>query len=276
MTVISLTTDFGLQDEYVGVMKGVILSAAPASRIVDLCHGIEPQNVVQAAFMIEAAFRHFPPETLHLLVVDPGVGGKRRILFAESGGHRFICPDNGLLTRIAQTAGLGTIREVANRRLFSPRISATFHGRDIMAPAAAFVARGGDPAQLGDEITGDTIVRLKTGVPQMGADGPLRGLVVSIDRFGNLITNIGGDLLDRWLSDNPKQLFQIDIGGQLTTHLHDAYEEALPGQALAILDSRQTLEIAVNQGSARDRYQVETGCAVTARRLPAPGHTSQV
>ncbi|MDJ0874751.1 MAG: SAM-dependent chlorinase/fluorinase [Desulfobacterales bacterium] len=276
MAVISLTTDFGLQDEYVGVMKGVILAAAPASRIVDLCHGIEPHNVVQAAFMIEAAFRHFPPESLHLLVVDPGVGGKRRILFAEAGGHRFICPDNGLLTRIAQTAGLGPIREVANRRLFSPRISATFHGRDIMAPAAAFVARGGDPAQLGDEISGDAIVRLKTGVPQMGADGRLRGLVVSIDRFGNLITNIGRDLLDRWLRDNPKQLFQIDIGGQLTTHLHDAYEEALPGQTLAILGSRQTLEIAVNQGSARDRYQVDTGCAVTALRLTAPGHTSQV
>ena len=275
MTVISLMTDFGQQDEYVGVMKGVILAAAPDARIVDLCHGIEPQNVVQAAYMIEAAFRHFPPGTLHLLVVDPGVGGKRRIIFTESGDHRFLCPDNGLLTRIEQTAGLGPIREVANRRLFSPRISATFHGRDILAPAAAFIARGGDPARLGDEIDAAAIVRLTRGMPRIGEDGRLRGQIVSIDRFGNLVTNIDRDLLEGLLRDNPKQLFQIDIDGQLTTHLHDAYEEASPGETLAIIGSRETLEIAVNQGSARDRYQVETGCAVTARRLSLPGRTGQ-
>ncbi len=267
MTVISLMTDFGRQDEYVGVMKGVILAAAPDIKIVDLCHGIEPQNVLQAAFTIEATFRHFSLGTLHLMVVDPGVGSERRILYAEADGHRFLCPDNGLLTRIDQTAGLTLVRHVTNQRLFQARPSRTFHGRDIFAPVAAFIARGGDAHELGTDIPTATLVRLEGSEPRLEADGLLKGRVVSIDRFGNLITNIGTDLLDILLMGRPDQLFQIDLGGQLTTHLHNAYEEASPGAVLAIIGSRQTLEIAINRGSARDRYQVDIGCEVTARRL---------
>ncbi len=267
MTVISLTTDFGQQDEYVGVMKGVILTAAPNARIVDLCHGIEPQNVVQAAFMIAKAYRHFPPGTLHLLVVDPGVGGARRIICAEADGHRFLCPDNGLLTWIARSHGLSWVRAVSNRRLFKPHPSATFHGRDIMAPVAAFIARGGDALRLGDEIPSAGIVHLEADEPHVGADGGLTGQIVSIDRFGSLITDIGTDSLGVLLADNPKQRFRIDAGWELTTHLHDAYEEASPGAALAIIGSRQTLEIAVNRGCARDRFPAAIGRPVTVRRL---------
>ncbi len=275
MAIISLMTDFGQQDEYVGVMKGVIMTTAPDARIVDLCHGIEPQNIVQAAFMIETAFPYFPPGTLHLLVVDPGVGGKRRIIYAEAGGHLFLCPDNGLLTRVEQTTGLTRVRQVTNRRIFKPHLSATFHGRDILAPVAAFIARGGDPARLGDEIATAAIVRLEGVGPQLRPDGRLTGQIVSIDHFGNLITNIGSNQLETMMADHPAPLFQIDIGGQLTTRLHLAYEEASPGEALAIIGSRQTLEIAVNQGRACDRYEAAIGCEVNVRRLPGAGLTGQ-
>jgi hypothetical protein len=267
MTVISLTTDFGLQDEYVGVMKAVILSAAPDTRIVDLCHGIEPQSVVQAAFMIATAYRYFPPGTLHLLVVDPGVGGARRIIYADADGHSFLCPDNGLLTGIARSCGLTRVCAVTNRRLFNPHPSATFHGRDIMAPVAAFIVRGGDVLRLGDEMHSAGIVHLNADEPRVGPDGGLRGQIVSIDRFGSLVTDIGVDLLGAMLADNPKQRFRIDAGWDLTTHLHDAYEEASPGAALAIIGSRQTLEIAVNRGRASDSFPAAIGRGVTVRRL---------
>ncbi|MBL0713532.1 MAG: SAM-dependent chlorinase/fluorinase [Desulfosarcina sp.] len=271
MTVISLMTDFGEQDEYVGVMKGVILAAAPEARIVDLCHRIGPQDVAGAAFMIEAAFRYFPPRTLHVLVVDPGVGGMRRILYAEAGDHRFLCPDNGLLTIVAQPTGLAQTRQVTNRDLFGPSVSRTFHGRDIFAPLAAFLIQGGDPAQLGGATPPEGIERLAGWIPQFSGDGPVKGRIVSTDRFGNLVTNIPADLLARLLADDPGQTLQIDMGRQLTTHLHKAYEEASPGEVLAIIGSRQMLEIAINQGSARDHFQVESGCFVTvaAQRSPA-------
>jgi S-adenosylmethionine hydrolase len=264
--VVSLTTDFGEQDEYVGVMKGVILAAAPGIQIVDLCHQIAPQNVAQAAFMIETAFHYFPPRSLHVLVVDPGVGGTRHILYAEGGGHRFLCPDNGLLTMIDQTIGLIQIRQVSNRHLFNASVSRTFHGRDILAPVAAFIGRGGDPALLGEELPPSGIVRLKGWRSQSRADGRIEGRIVSVDRFGNLITNIGADLLVQMLEDNPDQLFKVDLGRQLTTRLHNAYEEASPGEGLAIIGSRQTLEIAVNRGSARDLYEAAAGARVTVRR----------
>ena len=271
MAVISLTTDFGDQDEYVGVMKGVILAAAPGCRVVDLCHRIAPQNVAQAAFMIEAAFRHFPSRTLHVLVVDPGVGGQRRILYAEAEAHRFLCPDNGLLTRVDQRTGLTRLREVTNRALFRPSVSPTFHGRDILAPVAAFLIQGGDPAEVGSAIQAAEIVRLRGWEPRCGDDGRLHGRIISADRFGNLITNIDADLLAPMLADNPKRSLQIAVGRELTTHLHDAYEEALPGTAIAIIGSRQTLEIAVNRGNARDYLQVESGRTVTVRRAETAG-----
>ena len=266
--VISLMTDFGEADEYVGVMKGVILAAAPQSHIVDLCHRIEPQNVVQAAFMIEAAFRHFPPNTLHVMVVDPGVGGKRRLLYAEAGGHRFICPDNGLLTRIDRTTGLTCVRQITNRALGKPHISGTFHGRDILAPVAGFLIQGGDPKQVGDGLARDKIVYLKGWEARRREDGCLRGRIVTADHFGNLITNIGVDLLTPLLSANPDRALRIDVGRQLTVHLCDAYEEALPGAVMALIGSRQTLELAINQASARDHLQVTSGCPLTVARPP--------
>jgi S-adenosylmethionine hydrolase len=267
--IVSLTTDFGERDEYVGVMKGVILTGAPGTQIVDLCHRIAPQSVPQAAFLIAAAFGHFPPGTLHLVVVDPGVGGTRRILYAEAAGHRFICPDNGLLGRIDQQAGLNRVRQVTNDRLFKPTVGHTFHGRDIMAPVAAFLAGGGAPDRLGDEISTEAIVRLRGWQPRRREDGRIAGRIVAVDRFGNLITNIDAHLLGPGLQTTPHQVFDIDIGRRLTTHLHTAYEEALPGKPLAIIGSRETLEIAVNQGSAQAHYRVAAGDSVIVQPTPA-------
>ena len=265
MAVISLMTDFGTQDEYVGVMKGVILAAAPEVGIVDLCHRIAPQDVAQGAFMIAAAFRYFPAQSLHVLVVDPGVGGKRRILYAEAGEHRFLCPDNGLLTMVAHDTGLTGVRQVGNRALFAPHVSRTFHGRDVFAPVAAFLARGGDPGELGAETAPEGIVRLADWVPQIEADGRITGRIVAVDRFGNLITNIGAEFLGDLLRDAPHLTLQVDLGQQLTTHLRGAYEEASPGAVLAIIGSRATLEIAINRGRACDRFGVGPGDRISVR-----------
>ena len=265
MAVVSLMTDFGMQDEYAGVMKAVIMAAAPAARIVDLCHQVAPQNVAQGAFMIEAAFRYFPAGSLHVLVVDPGVGGERRILYAEAADHRFLCPDNGLLTMIAHTTGLAAVRQVSNRSLFAPQVSRTFHGRDIFAPVAAFLVQGGRPDQLGAPTDPGTIQRLVDWVPQIGADGRITGRIVTADRFGNLITNIGAGLLENLLRDARTPTLQVDIGRRLTIRLGDAYEEASPGAVVAIIGSRATLEIAINQGRASDYFNAQPGGRITVQ-----------
>ena len=266
MAVVSLMTDFGAQDEYAGVMKAVIMTAAPAARIVDLCHQVAPQNVAQGAFMIEAAFRYFPAGTLHVLVVDPGVGGERRILYAEAADHRFLCPDNGLLTMIAHTTGLSGVRQVSNRALFAPQVSRTFHGRDIFAPVAAFLAQGGGaPNQLGAPTDPGSIEHLVDWVPQIGADGRITGRIVAADRFGNLITNIGAVLLENLLRDANPPTLQVDIGRQLTIRLRDAYEEAPSGAVVAIIGSRATLEIAINQGRAIDYFKAQPGGRITVQ-----------
>ena len=183
--IITLMTDFGLRDPYVGVMKGVILSRCPACTLVDLTHGISPHSILEANFAIRGSYRFFNEGTLHVIVVDPGVGGSRRILFLEKNGHLFLAPDNGVLTGFLDNPDI--LRTVENDDLFLKEVSSTFHGRDIFAPVAAEIAKGLDPRELGPEV--DDPVTIAWSEPNFNQDN-IEGNVIYIDVFGNLVTNI--------------------------------------------------------------------------------------
>lgn len=265
---VALLTDFGLSDTYVGVMKGVMLSIDPETRFVDLTHGIEPQNVRQAALSLMQAVRYFPQGTVFLVVVDPGVGSTRRPIAVQAGGYSFVAPDNGVLSY-----ALGQWDEVRAVEITHslPETSNTFHGRDIFAPAAAKLASGAALESLGEPLK--RVVSLP--MPQLEVDksGRVFGEVVHIDRFGNLITSIGQM---RWLSDSRLSLTpafghgdeplpvssehaEVHIAGTSIKSIRHTYSEAERGALLMLIGSSSFLEISVNQGSAAARLDAAIG-----------------
>ncbi len=247
--LISLTTDFGLTDEYVGVMKAVMLRHAPLPPIVDLCHHIEPQNLVQAAFLLRESFRYFPDNTLHVVVVDPGVGTDRKILLVEASGHFFLAPDNGVLSFLSLEDTSATIRQVTNRNLFLTPLSNTFHGRDIFAPVAGALGAGASPGAVGPEITAAEVQRLALPTPHHAPDGTaLTGIIIGADHFGNLLTNIHHRDL-ACLPGDPANL-QVRIGDASPIGLAISYGQLPAGSLLALIGSRGYLEIALSGGSA--------------------------
>lgn len=260
--IISLLTDFGDRDEYVGVMKGAILSRAPHGVIVDICHHIAPHDIRQAAAMILAAYGHFPEGTLHVMVVDPGVGSERGIVFAQARTCGFLCPDNGLLSGLQLQGVLQAVWRVTNRSLFAEVVGTTFHGRDIMAPVAGFLASGGNPELLGPPMTIRDLVCLDNLVARSATDGSLQGIVVSVDRFGNVVTNIGRGLLTSFLDSDLKQFLTVNIAGRQPIPLVSTYSDMPTGKLLAVIGSRDTLELAVNQGSAAALLGVAPGTPV--------------
>jgi S-adenosylmethionine hydrolase len=267
--IVALLTDFGEQDEYVGVLKGVILSRAPQAVVVDICHRIAPQDIRQAAAMINAAFAFFPAHTLYLMVVDPGVGGERRIVLAQAGQRRFLCPDNGLLSGLIHRGLLDSVRQVANQALFLKRVGSTFHGRDIMAPVAGYLAAGGQPAMLGPELAINALLRLEEPAAHREANGRLWGRVVSVDRFGNLITDIDRKLLTSLCEGDLNYILIIEAGSQWRLPLVASYGAVPPGQLLATIGSRETLEIAINMGNAAQALGLTPGTALQVRRQTA-------
>src|SRR5439155_17058133 len=189
--VITLTTDFGYGSPYVAAMKGVILSINPAARILDLSHAIPPQALRHAAFFLASAVPYFPPQAIHAVVVDPGVGTDRALLYVETGQHRLLVPDNGCWTELLHiSGGEPLVHQITESRYWRATVSSTFHGRDILAPVAAHLSRGLDPRALGSRAS--KWVRLDLPRPWRGEDG-LHGEVIFVDHFGNLITNIGGE-----------------------------------------------------------------------------------
>src|SRR5258706_11301544 len=184
--LITLTTDFGQSDHFVGTMKGVILGIAPRARIVDITHEIAPYELNEAAFVIAQAWRYFPKGTIHVVVVDPGVGSSRRPILAEAGGQFFVAPDNGVLSMIFDAAP-HKVRMISNPKLMRREISRTFHGRDVFAPAAAHLAKGVRPAAFGKLI--NDYVRVWLSKPSECGPNKWRGTILKVDSFGNLITN---------------------------------------------------------------------------------------
>lgn len=250
MKIITLTTDFGYRDPYVGVMKGVILDRCPDCRLVDLTHGITPHSVLEGNFAIRGSYRYFPKDTLHVIVVDPGVGGVRRILFLKKEGHSFLAPDNGILTALVE--GPETLRSVENTSLYLKEISNTFHGRDIFAPVAAEICKGIQYEDLGPEVNNPvTIHWSEPAVEKESIDGS----ILYIDVYGNLVTNITRAHISQLGLEEPRVFLQ----GQEIGIPQSAYSIRSKGEPLAIFGSFGHLEIAVNQGNAAEIYGVGTG-----------------
>lgn len=249
MTVITLLTDFGLQDEYVGVMKGVILARHPAAVIVDISHGIPPGDLRGAALMLRSAYGYFPEGTVHAVVVDPGVGTDREILVLETAGHRFLAPDNGVLSAVLGASPPERMLRLTRSDLFLTAESRTFHGRDRFAPVAAFLAAGGDLATLGPGLDVSRIQKLALPVAGRTPGGDIEGEIDSVDRFGNLITNIPGEMLNP-PADGPLQDVSVEVLNRIVHGVVETYGSVPKGALLTLIGSRGYLEVAVNGGSA--------------------------
>jgi len=257
--MITLLTDFGTKDEFAGVMKGVILSVNPCATIVDITHHIDAQDVFQAAYIIQSAYKYFPKGTIHVVVVDPGVGSNRRILAAEIQGYIFLAPDNGVLTLAIDNEETGRIIHVENSEYFLKSVSNTFHGRDIFAPVAAHISKGLDIRRLGKPLSKKDLIRLDILKPYISDNNELIGVIISVDRFGNLITNIDSDCLESFCKADMGKNFVIHIGKDKITGLSQSYAGVKHHHPLAIISSRGYLEIAVNCGDAKSYFNVEKG-----------------
>jgi len=256
--IITLTTDFGLEDGYVGTMKGVILGINPEAAIVDLSHQIAPQSVRQAAYVLAAACPHFPPGTIHVVVVDPGVGSERRAIALETPTARFVAPDNGVLSYILAELGFSEGEAIPpgcravhlnNPRYWLVEVSSTFHGRDIFAPVAAHLSRGVPIEELGEPI--EEIVVFPIPLPELRADGTLVGHVIHIDRFGNLITDVKGRSLHLGSI--------IEVKGREIQGVSRTYADVEEGELLALIGSSGRLELSVREGSAAQKLQAKVG-----------------
>ncbi|WP_163340156.1 S-adenosyl-l-methionine hydroxide adenosyltransferase family protein [Desulfopila sp. IMCC35008] len=261
--VITLTTDFGLADEFVASMKGVILSIAPETSIVDISHLVAHGNIKEGAFLLQRTYPFFPAGTIHCVVIDPGVGTDRHILATKSTGQVFVAPDNGLLSPILRdTDRLEAIHAVTNRSLFNTRVSNTFHGRDIMAPVAAHLAAGLNIKEVGDQLTcGDCVI-----VPQIKSkiqSSRLIGEIIHIDRFGNICTNI---TLSELANLSPTHDIIVHVGSYSISGMTKSYGHVGDGELLAHFDSHDHLEISVSGGSAALLTGSRPGSIVTVEQ----------
>lgn len=254
--VITLTTDFGTADAFVGVMKGVILRTAPTARIVDLTHAVPPQNVLAGAHALWSATRWFPKGTIHLAVVDPGVGTRRRALAVETRDGWFVGPDNGLLSRAAPRASIRRILDVSRSPVRLRPMSQTFHGRDVFAPVAAALAAGADPRTLGRAVR--TMERLRVPAPRRRGTR-LHGEVLWIDGFGNLATNVARATLEN--APFRARRLSVTIGDQVLP-LRSSYARVPADAAVALVNSSDLVEVAVNRGSAAHRFAARVGTPI--------------
>jgi hypothetical protein len=250
MAIITLTTDFGTRDHYVGVMKGVIKTISPKADVVDVTHDIEPHNVVHASFVMMNTVRWFPEGSIHVAVVDPGVGSDRRVLLAKFAGRLVVVPDNGLITMLHRTSRIEDIRVVENSRYFLPGISSTFHGRDIFAPVAAHLCEGAKPKDLGRGTDRIEILPIPHRCDTFARR--IRGAVLYVDRFGTMVTNIHRRELQA-ISAREDAL-EVQVNDQRIGVIRGCYQDVPVGEPLAVIGSTDYLEIAVNQGRAVDRF----------------------
>jgi len=250
--IITLLTDFGLSDHFVSAMKGVMLTVNPDLNLVDISHLVPPRDIFTGAFTLGQACFRFPPGSIHLAVVDPGVGTGRKALAVSAGGHFFVAPDNGLLTYVLESQEGWTAYEITAEHYYCKPVSTTFHGRDIFAPIAAWINRGVPLHQLGPELQNP--VRLRIPAVKKVQDSLIQGLIISVDHFGNLITNLKpGDL---------PQSFKILAGQKEITAMHRTYGEGTPGEVFVVPGSTAYLEIVAKDGSAASLLNLRGGAPV--------------
>ena len=270
--IITLTTDFGLDDAYVAAMKGVILEINPGATIIDISHSIEPQNIRQGAFVLSTAFSYFPQDSVHLVVVDPGVGSPRRAIILETDSAIFVAPDNGVLSYVIQASSTKRVSkptlmklprelqafEITNSKYWHHPVSSTFHGRDVFAPVAAHVSLGIPLHELGQPIASVNVFPLSR--PQTAADGSFIGHILHIDHFGNLITDITSQ-------DLPSGGYSIQVAGHKIGSLSHSYEQS--PNLLALIGSSGQLEIALKGGSAARLLRSKLGDELQITRCRA-------
>jgi hypothetical protein len=261
--IITLTTDFGQADGYAGAMKGIILSICPEAILVDISHEIQPQAVRQAAYVLSTVTPHFPAGTVHLVVVDPGVGSDRRPIAVRTGRAIYVAPDNGVLS----LALAADPPQLAVQLYADQPISATFHGRDLFAPAAARLACGIELAKIGEPISSDGLVTLSNLSAQRQPDGSWIGQILHVDRFGNLISDIECPMTDDQ-SPDCRSWVAVWVGKERITGVIRTYSDVAPGELVAYVGSSGHLEIAVRDGSAATRLGVGVGDAVRVEGLP--------
>ena len=283
--VITLLTDFGNQDAYVGVMKGVIAGINPFVNIVDICHSVPPQDIFSGAYLLYSSYKYFPRKTVHVAVVDPGVGSRRDIVCVETKDYFFLVPDNGLLSFIVQEEKPKSITCVTNSKYFLPSPSNTFHGRDVFAPVAAHLSLGAKPQQLGIKI--DQLEQLNIPKPVRKKTGQVEGQIIYIDRFGNLITNIAQEYLVKGVGGQKsevrmqksedrinqrtttlKELFSLCntietvIGKKKIMGLSKTYTDVKAGEPLVLIGSAGFLEVSINQGNAQKYFKADKGSKI--------------
>jgi len=258
--IITLLTDYGTKDHFVAAMKAVILSITPQVQIVDISHDIPPQDILEAGFVLRSCFSFFPSRTIHIVVVDPTVGSERKPIIVATDDHYFIAPDNGVLSLVYDVEPVSSVVEITAEHLMLPEISTTFHGRDIFAPAAAWLARGTDILNFGDAIT--EYVHLTLPKPKLVGESLLKGSVLHVDRFGNLITNISRQDFEAAREKVPGSTLKVVIGKQEIAGLKNYYSEGAKGEIVALFGSTNLLEIAQNQGSASRALGLTRGAEV--------------
>ena len=244
---ITLTTDFGTNDHFVGAMKGVILEIVPEAAIVDISHAVQPFDVLDGALTISQAYAYFPAGTVHLVVVDPGVGSARRPIIASTDKYYFVAPDNGILSLIYAQEERAHVRHITSDHYFLQPLSNTFHARDIFAPVAAYLAKQVDSHKFGDEI--EDYTRFAAPKPKVVDAGRMRAVVLKVDRFGNLITNITPKDAPMLFGADPAP-FKLVVGSKEITVIRTIYSEGTPGEVFGIMGSMGFLEIAANRGNA--------------------------
>lgn len=262
-SIVTFTTDFGTDDHYAGTMKGVVLSINPEATLVDICHAIPAYDILQGALTVARAYAYFPAGTVHVVVVDPGVGSSRRAIVADTGQHRFVAPDNGVLSFVYEREARVTVREITNERYFLHPVSNTFHGRDVFAPVAAHLSRGIEIDSVGPVIT--DFERLDLPKPRALGNNSLQGTVLKIDRFGNIVTNLTPEEIAHTLgTDHP---LRVRICSTEITTIRRSYAGSNHGELFAIFGSMGFLEIAVNQGSAAELLRARVGDVVEVQSL---------
>jgi len=272
--LITLITDFDTTDHFVGTMKGVILNINPDVQIVDICHKVASYDIFDAAFTLAQSYRFFPPDTIHLVVVDPGVGTARRPLLVRTMAYKFVAPDNGVLSLIYEREERAEVRHITADHYFLNPVSNTFQGRDVFAPVVGWLSKGVEVDKFGDPITEYT--KFASPKPKRVGDSLIKGVALRIDKFGNIITNFTPEDVPQLFAENPPA-FKIMINEQEITRLNLAYSMGKPSEVFAIVGSSGYIEICTNRGSAAKILNVNRGVEVgVVLGSPAPANPDSV
>jgi hypothetical protein len=261
--IVTFTTDFGLDDPWVGTMKGVVLSINPEVVLVDICNAVQSFDILDGAITLAQAYNYYPAGSVHVVVIDPGVGTVRRPIVADTGRHVFVAPDNGVLSFVYAREEGTVVRHITAEHYFLQPVSQTFHGRDVFACVAGWISKGIDLSKLGDEIT--DYVRFAIPKPQI-VDNVMKAVVLKVDKFGNLITNVTPQDLPQLFQPEPGR-FTIFVGKAEINRIVAAYGNGNPGEPFAILGSTGFLEIAANRASASRLVGAAKGSEVKLRLL---------